>query len=111
MLLIRPLCFSLNVMMKTIPPVLPISPYQCTMGISQLGDSPGFGDLAPASHVVNATWARVNHVVREVDEELSEASLGCSIVTEHRREGRIPEGLRETLAKSFSCSGVIAESD
>jgi hypothetical protein len=98
-------------MIKTIPSVLPISPYQCTMGISQLGGSPRFGDLASASHVVNATRARVNHVVREVDEELSEASLGCSIVTENGREGCIPEGFGETLAKSFTCSGIIAESE
>lgn len=33
------------------------------------------------------------NVVREVDEQLGQAALGCGIVAENRREGGVAEGL------------------
>ncbi len=51
----------------------------------------------------------VDDVVRQVDEKLGEAALGGSVVTEHRREGRVAEGFGETLPEGLAGAGVITE--
>lgn len=48
--------------------------------------------------------------VSEVDAELSQAALGCRIISENVGERRVAEGLRETLAKGITSFLVIAES-
>ena len=53
---------------------------------------------------------RVQHIVREIDQQLSQASLGRCIVAEYGREGRVAERLWETLAKGLPCTSVVAQS-
>lgn len=48
-------------------------------------------------------------VVREVDEELCEATLGCSVIAEDRGESSIAERLGEALAQSFASASVITQ--
>lgn len=52
---------------------------------------------------------RIHNVIRQVDQQLCQASLSCGIVTEHRGEGRITQGFGETLAKRFPSPCVVAQ--
>lgn len=53
---------------------------------------------------------RVHNIVREINQELSKASLSGRIVTEDRRKGGIPQGLWEALSESFTGSGIVTQS-
>lgn len=61
--------------------------------------------------ILGEAWSvDVRHgVVRQVDEELGEASLGRGIVPENSREGCIAQGLGKALAERFPCSGIVTE--
>ena len=61
-------------------------------------------------HVGDACRVGLDDVVGEIDEKLGEAPLGGSVVTEDRGEGGVAKRLGQTLAKSLTRSGVVAES-
>ena len=51
----------------------------------------------------------IDHIVREVDQELGEAALSSRIISKDRGECGVPEGLRETLTQSFAGTSIIAQ--
>lgn len=65
--------------------------------------------LVLASHVGNARRVGIDHIVREVNEELRETAFGSRIVTQNARKGRVSEGFGEALAKRLACSGIITQ--
>ncbi len=52
----------------------------------------------------------VDYAVREVDQELGEASLSGRIVAKHRGEGGVAKWLWETLAESLAGASIVAQS-
>ena len=51
----------------------------------------------------------VDNTVGKVDQQLSEAALGCCVVAEDGRESGVAEWLWETLTESFAGACVVAE--
>ena len=62
-----------------------------------------------ASQVVDAGVAGIDNVIREVDQELCQATLSRRIVPEYGRKGGVSEGFGETLAQSLSRAGIVAQ--
>lgn len=58
--------------------------------------------VAGVAHVCHA-------VIRQIDKQLSEATLCCRIVSENSGKGRIAQGLGKALAEGLSCSGIVTE--
>jgi len=95
------------------PPLLQIAPdrrgleilHKLAVSYVALHAGPDWPGLKPS----NARRVRVDHVVRQVDEQLGEAPLGRGVVAEHRREGGIPERFWQALSEGLSGSGVIAQ--
>ena len=50
------------------------------------------------------------NIIGQVDKELGEATLSCSVVAQYRGEGGVSEGLWETLSQGLAGPGIIAES-
>ncbi len=50
-----------------------------------------------------------NDIVRKINQELGEASLGGCVVAEDRGEGSIPKRLRETLAQGLASTSVVTQ--
>lgn len=61
------------------------------------------------SRILHGRRGSVGHVVRQVDQELSQAALGGGVVTKDGGKGSVSKGLGETLSKSFSGSTVVAQ--
>lgn len=61
------------------------------------------------SHVGDGLSVRVDHVVRKVDQKLSEAPFRGGVVSQHRRKGCIAKRLGKALAESFTGPSVVAE--
>lgn len=53
----------------------------------------------------------IAHVVREIDEQLSEATLGCGVIAEDGRESGVTKGLGQALTKRFTGASVVAQTD
>jgi len=52
----------------------------------------------------------INDIVRKVDKKLRKAPFCRGVISENRRECRIPKGFWETLSESLSCSSIITQS-
>lgn len=52
----------------------------------------------------------IDNVIRQVDQQLREASFGGSVIAQNGRKCGIAQRLGQALAKGFSCSGIITES-
>ena len=67
--------------------------------------------LLGASFTLQARMSIVgfDHVVGKVDQELSQATLGCGIVTQDRGEGRIAKGFGKALTKRLASPGIVTE--
>jgi hypothetical protein len=53
---------------------------------------------------------RIYHIVGEIDQELSKASLSGCVVTENRRKGGISQRFGKALSEGLARSGVITQS-
>ena len=53
--------------------------------------------------------ASIDNVVGEINEKLSETSLGSRIITKNRLKGSISEGFGQALAKCLTSSRVVAK--
>ena len=51
----------------------------------------------------------VDDAVREINEQLGEATFGGGIVTKDGRESGVTEWLWKTLAKSLARAGIVTE--
>lgn len=76
---------------------------------TEMSDSVTVRSRSPDLHVVNPIRVGVHNIVREVDEQLCEASLGSRIVSEHRRKGSVAQRLGKTLPQSLTGTCVVAQ--
>jgi hypothetical protein len=53
--------------------------------------------------------SRLDDVIGEINEKLSQAALSSGIIAEDRRERGIAKRLRQALAKSLASASVIAQ--
>lgn len=52
----------------------------------------------------------VYHIVRQINEKLGKASLGCCVISQNGRERGVTKRLGQALAKSLTGTGIITES-
>ena len=50
----------------------------------------------------------LDNIVREIDEELRQATLGGGIVAQDGGKGRVAQRFRQALAQRFASAGVVA---
>lgn len=72
------------------------------------------GDLTPIAKSRGQLQARVsaciiNHVIRKIDQQLSQATLSRGVVAQDGRECSISQGLGKALPKCFASSGIVAK--
>lgn len=63
-------------------------------------------------HILHAHVGTVglDNIITKVDEELGQATLSSSIVSQDRGESGIAEGFGQALSESLAGSGIVAQS-